>query len=139
MVDVLIDEPTSQRPVSVDATQDERNGMKLLTCILRPESVEAVKEALSQLQVVGGMTLTEVRGFGRQRGHVEHYRGGEYVVRFVPKVRLDVAIPEEEVDRVLTAVSEAARTGQVGDGKVFVVEMRNALRIRTGERGLAAL
>ena len=113
--------------------------MKLVSCMIRPESVEAVKEALDALQVVGGITITEVRGFGRQRGQVEHYRGGEYTIRLLPKIKVDVAIREEDIDRVVTAIGKAARTGQVGDGKVFVQELRNAVRIRTGEQGATAL
>ncbi len=113
--------------------------MNLLWCVIRPERLDAVKEALTQAHVVGGMTITEVRGFGRQKGHVEHYRGEEYVIRFLPKIRVDIAVRREDLERTLTAVAQAARTGQVGDGKIFVVAMRHALRIRTGERGMTAL
>ena len=113
--------------------------MKLVSCLIRPESLDAVKEALDQLHVVGGMTITEVRGFGRQKGQVEHYRGEEYTIRFLPKVKVEVAIQGEDVDQVMTAVGKAARTGAVGDGKVFVLEMHSAVRVRTGERGSRAL
>ena len=113
--------------------------MKLISCVIRPESLEAVTAALSQLELIGGMTVTDVRGFGRQKGQVEHYRGGEYTIRFLPKVKVEVAVQAEEADDVITAMSRAARTGQVGDGKIFVLEMRNAMRIRTGEKGTSAL
>ena len=113
--------------------------MKLVSCIIRPERLEAVKDALNSLQVVGGMTVTDVRGFGRQKGQVEHYRGGEYTIRFIPKVKVDVAVQAEDIDAVMAAVSQAARTGQIGDGKIFVTEMLNAMRIRTGERGTSVL
>ena len=113
--------------------------MKLVSCVLRPESLDAVKEALSKLSGVGGMTITEVRGFGRQKGQVEHYRGGEYTIRFLPKVRIDIAVHAEDLDSVVGAISQAGRTGQVGDGKLFVVDLSNAMRIRTGERGSSAL
>lgn len=112
--------------------------MKLVSCIIRPESLDAVKEALNALQV-GGMTITDVRGFGRQKGQVEHYRGGEYTIRFLPKVRVDVAVHAEQVEGVLDAMSRAGRTGQVGDGKAFVFDLHDVLRIRTGEQGSTAL
>ena len=112
--------------------------MKLITCIIRPEKLEAVTDALDKQHLVG-MTVTDVRGFGRQKGQVEHYRGGEYTIRFIPKVRLDLVVPDEEVDKVLGTVSKVARTGNVGDGKMFVSNIENALRIRTGEKGTSAL
>ncbi len=113
--------------------------MKLVSCIIRPDRLEAVKEALGGLQLVGGMTITDVRGFGRQKGQVEHYRGGEYTIRFIPKVRVDVAVPVDAVDEIVAVVSQAGRTGHVGDGKIFVMEMLSAMRIRTGDRGPTAL
>ena len=112
--------------------------MKLVTCIIRPEKLDAVTDALDKQHIVG-VTATDVRGFGRQRGQVEHYRGGEYTIRFIPKVRLEVAVRAQEVDRVMAAIHSAGRTGQVGDGKLFVTELRNVVRIRTGERGTGAL
>ena len=112
--------------------------MKLVTCFIRPDKLDTVADALDKQHVVG-MTVTDVRGFGRQKGQVEHYRGGEYTILFIPKVRLDIAVQTEHVDRVMAAVSQAARTGQVGDGKIFVTPMLAAMRIRTGERGVSVL
>ena len=112
--------------------------MKQISCIVRPEKLDAVTEALNQEHVVG-MTVSDVRGFGRQKGKVEHYRGDEYTIRFIPKVKLDIVIQDQDVDKVLAAISKAARTGNVGDGKIFVTEVSNALRIRTGEKGTSAL
>ena len=138
-MNALLEEPFATIPGDLGGESQARSAMKLMTCVIRPESLDAVKDALSSLGVVGGMTVTEVRGFGRQRGHVEHYRGEAYVIRFLPKLRVDIAVQTEEVDRVMTAVGHAARTGQVGDGKIFVLDMRAAMRIRTGERGTGAL
>ena len=112
--------------------------MKLVTCIIRPDKLEAVADALDKQHVVG-MTVTDVRGFGRQKGQVEHYRGGEYTIRFIPKVRLDVVVQDQDVETVLTTVGKVARTGNIGDGKAFVVGVSDAMRIRTGERGTSAL
>ena len=112
--------------------------MKLVTAIVKPHKVEAVKDALQGLGVQG-LTLTEVRGYGRQRGHTEVYRGAEYTVEFVPKARLEVLVDDGLADAVVDAVIEAARTGQVGDGKVFVTDVQQVVRIRTGEQGDAAL
>ena len=112
--------------------------MKLITCIIRPDKLDAVTDALDK-QYITGMTVTDVRGFGRQKGQVEHYRGQEYVLRFLSKLKLDIAVREGEVDRVLAAIGKAGHTGQVGDGKVFVVDLHQVVRIRTGERGAAAL
>ncbi len=112
--------------------------MKLVTCVIRPEKLDVVADALDKQHIVG-MTVTDVRGFGRQKGQVEHYRGGEYTIRFLSKVKLEVAVHAQDADQVLTAIQKAARTGQVGDGKVFVTELRNVVRIRTGEKGTSAL
>ena len=112
--------------------------MKLVTCIIRPEKLDAVTDALDKSHIVG-MTVTDVRGFGRQKGQVEHYRGGEYTIRFVPKVRLDIVVQDQDVDKVFSVVGDVARTGNVGDGKVFVLDVPNAMRIRTGEKGTSAL
>ena len=112
--------------------------MKLVTCIVRPERLDAIKDALDKLHIVG-MTVSDVRGFGRQKGQVEHYRGGEYTIKFIPKVKLDLVIADEDVNQVLTTIGEAARTGKVGDGKIFVLDVGNAMRIRTGEKGTSAL
>ena len=112
--------------------------MKMVTCIIRPEKLEPITNALDKLHIVG-MTVTDVRGFGRQKGQVEHYRGGEYTIRFIPKVRIDVVVPDEDVKKVLDTVGRTARTENVGDGKIFVTNVENAMRIRTGEVGTSAL
>ena len=112
--------------------------MKMITCIVRPEKLDAITNGLDKINIVG-MTVTDVRGFGRQKGQVEHYRGGEYTIRFVNKVRIDLAVQDEDVKKVLDAVSKIARTENVGDGKIFVTPVENAVRIRTGEAGTSAL
>ncbi len=137
MSDVLIDD-SSLILDTAEAAGDSAS-MKWVSCIIRPESLDAVKDALSQLHVVGGMMITDVRGFGRQKGSTEHYRGESYVVRFLPKVRIDIAVQAEDVEAVLSAVRSAAQSGQVGDGKAFITGIQGALRIRTGDRGASAL
>ena len=112
--------------------------MKLVTAIVKPFVLEDVKGALEQLGVLG-MTVSEVQGYGRQKGHTEVYRGAEYSVDFVPKVRVEVVADDALADKVVDAVVEAARTGKIGDGKVWVVPVESAIRIRTGERGTDAL
>jgi nitrogen regulatory protein PII len=112
--------------------------MKLISAIIKPFKLDDVRAALSELGV-SGMTVTEVKGFGRQRGHTELYRGAEYVVDFVPKTRIEVAVKDGLVDQVIEAIVAAARTGKVGDGKIFVSELERAIRIRTGEADDQAL
>jgi nitrogen regulatory protein P-II 2 len=112
--------------------------MKLITAIIKPFRLDDVRNALSEVGV-NGMTVTEVKGFGRQRGHTELYRGAEYVVDFLPKSKVEVAVADDLVERVIEAISAAARTGKVGDGKIFVTDLHQALRIRTGETGDNAL
>ena len=112
--------------------------MKLITAIIKPFKLDDVRAAFSEIGV-SGMTVTEVKGFGRQRGHTELYRGAEYVVDFVPKTRVEVAVRSELVDQVVEAVLKAAKTGKVGDGKIFVTDILRVLRIRTGETDNAAL
>ena len=112
--------------------------MKLVTAIIKPFKLDEVREALSDIGVQG-ITVTEVRGFGRQKGHTELYRGAEYVVDFLPKVKIEAAVSDELVDRVVEAVEAAARTGKIGDGKVFVYNLEQVIRIRTGETGQGAL
>ena len=112
--------------------------MKLVTAVIKPFRLDDVRDALSRIGIQG-MTVTEVKGFGRQKGHTELYRGAEYVVDFLPKVKLEVAISEELVDQALEAISEAAKTGKIGDGKIFVYGIEQVIRIRTGETGPAAL
>src|SRR6266436_6208015 len=112
--------------------------MKLVTAIIKPFKLDDVRAALSDIGV-SGMTVTEVKGFGRQRGHTELYRGAEYVVDFVPKTRIEVAVKNELVDQVMEAIVGASKTGKVGDGKIFVTDILRVLRIRTGESDNAAL
>ena len=112
--------------------------MQLIIAIIKPFKLDDVREALSRIGVQG-MTVTEVRGFGRQKGHTELYRGAEYVVDFLPKTKIEVAVSDDQVDRVVEAISGTARTGKIGDGKIFVVNLREAVRIRTGESGADAL
>jgi len=112
--------------------------MKLVIAIIKPFKLEEVKEALSQLGIQG-MTVTEVKGFGRQKGHTEIYRGSEYTVDFLPKVKIEVVVADDLVGKVVESVVKAAKTGKIGDGKVFVLPLEDAVRIRTDERGEAAL
>ncbi len=112
--------------------------MKLITAIIKPFKLDDVREALSEIGVQG-ITVTEVKGFGRQKGHTELYRGAEYVVDFLPKVKLEVAVDSGLTDRVIEIVSKAANTGKIGDGKIFVLDLEQAVRIRTGETGTDAL
>jgi nitrogen regulatory protein P-II 2 len=112
--------------------------MKFVTAIIQPHRLDAVRAAL-QAVGVEGLTVTEVRGYGRQRGHKEVYRGAEYAISFVPKLKIEIALPDERLDDVVAAIQEAARTGKVGDGKIFVLDLLAALRVRTGERDGDAL
>ena len=112
--------------------------MKLVTAIIKPFKLDDVREVLSEIGVQG-ITVTEVKGFGRQKGHTELYRGAEYVVDFLPKVKIEIAIDDDLVDRVIEAISKAANTGKIGDGKIFVFDLEQAIRIRTGESGPEAL
>ncbi|MGL4270357.1 MAG: P-II family nitrogen regulator [Plesiomonas sp.] len=112
--------------------------MKLITVIIKPFKLEDVREALSALGVQG-LTITEVKGFGRQKGHTELYRGTEYVVNFLPKAKIEIAICDDQLDAVLDAIQKSAYTGKIGDGKIFVCELQQVIRIRTGETDDAAL
>ncbi|MEO1829300.1 MAG: P-II family nitrogen regulator [Pseudomonas sp.] len=112
--------------------------MKLVTAVIKPFKLDDVREALSEIGVQG-ITVTEVKGFGRQKGHTELYRGAEYVVDFLPKVKIDVAIADDMLDRVIESITKAANTGKIGDGKIFVVALEQAIRIRTGETGSDAI
>jgi nitrogen regulatory protein P-II 2 len=112
--------------------------MKMVTAIVKPFKLDEVREALSAIGVQG-ITVTEVKGFGRQKGHTELYRGAEYVVDFLPKVKIEAAVDDSIVDRVIEAIESAARTGKIGDGKVFVSTLEQVVRIRTGETGKDAL
>ena len=112
--------------------------MKMITAIIKPFKLDEVREALSEINVQG-MTVTEVKGFGRQKGHTELYRGAEYVVDFLPKIKIEAAVDDAVVDQVIDAISGAARTGKIGDGKIFVTHLEQVVRIRTGETGKEAL
>jgi nitrogen regulatory protein P-II 2 len=112
--------------------------MKLVSAIIKPFKLDDVREALSEIGVQG-ITVTEVKGFGRQKGHTELYRGAEYVVDFLPKVKIEVAVSDDLLDQVIDAISKAAQTGKIGDGKIFVFSLEQAIRIRTGESGADAL
>jgi nitrogen regulatory protein P-II 2 len=112
--------------------------MKLVAAIIKPFKLDDVREALSEIGVTG-ITVIEVKGFGRQKGHTELYRGAEYVVDFLPKIKVEIAIDDDQLDSVIEAISAAAKTGKIGDGKIFVYELSQAIRIRTGESGSEAL
>jgi len=112
--------------------------MKLVTAIIKPFKLEEVREALSRIGVQG-MTVTEVKGFGRQKGHTELYRGAEYVVDFIPKTKLEIGIDDDQLDAVVDAITQAAGSGKIGDGKIFISELVHAVRIRTNETGPTAL
>ena len=112
--------------------------MKLITAIIKPFKLEDVRDALTKLGVAG-LTVSEVKGFGRQKGHTEIYRGAEYTVNFLPKIKIEVVIPDDRTDRVVEAIASTAKTGQIGDGKIFVIEVEHAVRIRTGETDSDAL
>jgi nitrogen regulatory protein P-II 2 len=112
--------------------------MKIVMAIIKPFKLDEVRDALTATGV-HGMTVTEVKGYGRQKGHTEIYRGAEYAVSFLPKIKIEVAVPAEQVDKAIEAITGAAKTGQIGDGKIFVLELETAVRIRTGETDAAAL
>jgi nitrogen regulatory protein P-II 2 len=112
--------------------------MKLVTAVIKPFKLDDVREALSDIGIQG-VTVTEVKGFGRQKGHTELYRGAEYVVDFLPKVKIEVAIDDDMLDQVIEAISKTANTGKIGDGKIFVMPLEQVIRIRTGETGADAL
>lgn len=112
--------------------------MKLVTAIIKPFKLDDVRESLSEIGIQG-ITVTEVKGFGRQKGHTELYRGAEYVVDFLPKVKIEVAAADDLLDQVIEAITKAANTGKIGDGKIFVTTLEQAIRIRTGETGTDAL
>lgn len=112
--------------------------MKMITAIIKPFRLDDVREAVAEIGIQG-ITVTEVKGFGRQRGHTELYRGAEYVVDFLPKAKIELAVADEIADQVIEAIATTARTGKVGDGKIFVTDLEQAIRIRTGETGPAAV
>jgi nitrogen regulatory protein P-II 2 len=133
---------TSELRLSASATgtrgQAEIEPMKIVMAVIKPFKLDEVRDALTKIGVQG-LTVTEVKGYGRQKGHTEIYRGAEYAVSFLPKIKLEVACPSEQVDKVVETISAAAKTGQIGDGKIFVLNLEHAVRIRTGESDAAAL
>jgi nitrogen regulatory protein P-II 2 len=108
--------------------------MKMVVAVIKHFKLDDVKDALTQSEVQG-MTITEVKGFGRQKGHIEIYRGSSYEVRFIPKLKIEVAVPDGKVEEVVTIIQKAAHTGEIGDGKIFIYDLKDVIRIRTGERG----
>ena len=112
--------------------------MKMITAIIKPFKLDDVREALSEIGIQG-LTVTEVKGFGRQKGHTELYRGAEYVIDFLPKVKMEIGVPEDRVESVVEAITKVANTGKIGDGKIFVTNVEQVIRIRTGETGQDAL
>ena len=121
-----------------DAQLIAKSAMKKIEAIIKPFKLDEVKEALQEIGVQG-MTVQEVKGYGRQKGHTELYRGAEYVVDFLPKIKIEVAVADDQLDTAIDAITNAARTGRIGDGKIFVSELTEVVRIRTGERGQSAL
>jgi len=119
-------------------TKEQEQDMKLVTAIIKPFKLDDVREAISEIGI-DGLTVTEVKGFGRQKGHTELYRGAEYQVDFLPKVKLEIAVKADQVERLVEAIVGAAKTGKIGDGKVFVYDLQQAVRIRTGEVDSEAL
>jgi nitrogen regulatory protein P-II 2 len=126
------------RSINVDRAQAGMNPMKIVMAIIKPFKLEEVRDALTAIGV-HGLTVTEVKGYGRQKGHTEIYRGAEYAVSFLPKIKLEVAVASDQVDKTIEAITGAAKTGQIGDGKIFVLNLDHAVRIRTGEADAAAL
>src|SRR5450432_1284363 len=125
-------------PVSCDRAQAGIEPMKIVMAIIKPFKLDEVRDALTATGV-HGMTVTEVRGYGRQKGHTEIYRGAEYAVSFLPKIKIEVAVATDQVDKTVEAITGAAKTGQIGDGKIFVLDLESAVRIRTGETDAAAI
>jgi nitrogen regulatory protein P-II 2 len=125
--------------VQITGQADKRRAiMKMITAIIKPFKLDDVRDALTE-KGIAGMTIEEVKGFGRQKGHTELYRGAEYVIDFVPKIKLQLAVKDQQLDDALNAISRAANTGKIGDGKIFVTELEQVVRIRTGEQGVDAL
>ena len=123
---------------SIGPVKERQQVMKKIEAIIKPYKIDEVKAALNEAGAQG-MTISEVRGYGRQKGHTELYRGAEYVVDFLPKVKVEVIVEDEQVDTMIAAIEQSARTGRIGDGKIFVIPVENVIRIRTGERGKDAI
>ena len=130
--------PNADPHPNLNANPEAKTPMKLITAIIKPFKLDEVRQALSDLGI-RGITVTEVKGFGRQKGHTELYRGAEYVVDFLPKVKVEAAVEASQVELVIEAIENAARTGKIGDGKIFVTVLEQVVRIRTGETGPEAL
>jgi nitrogen regulatory protein PII len=128
----------TNRPAEAQRT-GTRKPIRLVQAVIRPEKLDAVREALNKLNLVGGVTVTNVRGYGRQRGSSEHYMGVPYTLRFLDKVKIEIAVSNDDLQQVMTLISHLAHTGNVGDGKIFVMDLKSAMRIRTGEKGVDAL
>ena len=135
MTDLPGRKPRRDQP---DTSEDEGLTMKLVVAIIKPFKLDEVRQALTAIGV-HGMTVTEVKGYGRQKGHTEIYRGAEYAVSFLPKIKVEVAVTSDQVDKTIEAITGAAKTGQIGDGKIFVLDLESAVRIRTGETDAAAI
>ena len=133
-----IDDADAIQVATIQCPQFEGTAMKKIEAIVKPFKLDEVREALSEVGVTG-LTVTEVKGFGRQKGHTELYRGAEYVVDFLPKVKIEVVVPDEQVERAIDAIVKSARTGKIGDGKIFVTGVEHVVRIRTGETNEAAV
>jgi nitrogen regulatory protein P-II 2 len=129
---------TARSALADGAKRGKKNSMKIIMAIIKPFKLEEVRDALTGVGVAG-LTVTEVKGYGRQKGHTEIYRGTEYAVSFLPKMKIEVAVESNQVDKAIDAISKAAKTGQIGDGKIFVFGLDHAVRIRTGETDAAAL
>ncbi|HVO33143.1 MAG TPA: P-II family nitrogen regulator [Elusimicrobiota bacterium] len=136
---MTIDEALHSTPPETEPHRRERTTLKWVSCVIRPEKLDVVKEALHKLNLVGGVTLSDVRGFGRQKGSVERYKGVPYAIRFINKVKIDLVVSNDDLPQVVTLISQLAHTGRVGDGKVFITDVQAAVRIRTGEQGVDAL
>jgi len=133
-----IPQSREKRPVCLNRAQAGIRPMKIVMAIIKPFKLEEVRDALTAIGV-HGLTVTEVKGYGRQKGHTEIYRGAEYAVSFLPKIKIEVAVASDQVDKTIDAITTAAKTGQIGDGKIFVINLDHAVRIRTGEADAAAL
>ena len=135
---LIILHPNMMRPDLIGDSLIPGSNVKIISAIIKPFKLDDVREALSEIGI-NGLTVYEVKGFGRQKGHTELYRGAEYVVDYIPKVKLEIAVDDDRVDQVIDAIIETAKTGKIGDGKIFVTNLENAVRIRTSETGSSAL
>ena len=135
----LLEKQPGSTPPPTHSGGGEKPAILWISCMIRPEKLDSVTKSLDKLNLVGGMTVTEIRGFGRQKGSVEHYRGGEIQIRMIDKVKIDLIISKADADGVIQTIRAKAKTGNVGDGKIFVAEVDKLLRVRTGEKGLSAL